>query len=164
MQENKITTIHTLPKQQAQNILTQISRIEKKSFPTNEAYQFTQDLWKKKSNTQVLYAYTTSNETKDVIVTAYAVYVRQKGTALLHKICVAQPYRRKGLGIQLMDYIRQRLEREGCQYIQLWVDKDRCPARSLYLHCGFVECEEVVDYYSPGRSGIRMVLSLDLAG
>ena len=156
-----ISTIHTLPEQKALSILSQISRIEKKTFPTTEAFPFTPDLWKKKPNTRVFYAASSDSSSQVVVVIAYAVYVRQKGAALLHKLCVAQAYRRQGIGKQLMIHIRQCLEREGCQYIQLWVDKERVSATSLYRSCGFEERDEVENYYSPGRTGIRMVLDLE---
>ena len=156
-----ISTIHTLPESKALSILSQISRIEKKTFPTNEAFPFTPDLWKKKPNTRVFYASPSSSSSSSTVI-AYAVYVRQRGVALLHKICVAQPYRRRGIGKLLMLHIRQCLQREGCQCIQLWVDKDRVIARALYLQCGFQEREEVADYYSEGRHGIRMVMELSM--
>lgn len=137
-------------------MLSQIARVEKKTFPTNEAFDFGEDLWKKKPNTRVLYA---TNGVSGII--AYAVYVRQKGVALLHKVCVVPTYRRQGTGLQLMSYVQQRLRKEGCQSIQLWVDQAREPARALYVRCGFEERDVIPDYYAPGRIGIRMVLDLD---
>lgn len=154
-----ISDIHSLGQSQAFEILTQISRVEKKTFPTNEAFGFGEELWRKKPNTRVLYATTTTTSASTPI--AYAVYVRQKGAALLHKVCVVEAFRRQGAGQKLMDYIRHRLQKEGCQYIQLWVDKAREPARALYLRNGFEEREEIADYYAPGRTGIRMVLDLE---
>lgn len=155
-----ISDIHSLDKGQACTILAQIARVEKKTFPTNEAFPFGEELWRKKPNTRVLYATSGPPSTGPSLI-AYAVYVRQKGAALLHKICVAEPYRQKGVGMQLMNYIQERLRKEGCQFIQLWVDKARDPARSLYVRNGFEEREEIPDYYAPGRSGIRMILELE---
>lgn len=139
-----ISDIHALGKDQAFDILAQIARIEKKTFPANEAFPFGEDLWKKKPNTRVLYAVSTASGVPRRLV-AYAVYVRQKGVALLHKVCVVEAFRRQGIGMQLMNYIRQRLQKEGCQYIQLWVDKAREPARSLYNRSGFEEREGTVE-------------------
>ncbi|KAL1973117.1 hypothetical protein VTN31DRAFT_6659 [Thermomyces dupontii] len=151
-----IADLHSLGQSEAIDILARIARIERKTFPSNEALSFTPDLWRKKPNTTVLYMM----DNAPAALAAYAVYVRQKGLALLHKICVAEPYRRKGAGQRLVQYIQQRLQKEGCQCIQLWVDKNREPARRLYLKCGFVEREEVPDYYAPGRTGIRMVYEI----
>ncbi|KMU73456.1 acetyltransferase [Coccidioides immitis RMSCC 3703] len=137
------------------------------------------DQWrsqKKKPNTRVIYVKftetassvssktkladkVTSNSATNVI--GYAVYVRMKGTALLHKVCIAEPYRGQGVGRQLMAYIEQRLRREGCQAVQLWVDKDRAAARRLYARCGFEEQETVENYYGNGRTGIKMALELE---
>lgn len=46
--------------------------------------------------------------------------------------------------------------------MQLWVDRDRVGARALYQRCGFEGREEVGDYYAPGRSGVRMVVGLNV--
>ncbi|KAJ5610765.1 Acyl-CoA N-acyltransferase [Penicillium lagena] len=151
-----ISDIHSLKRNEALDILSRITRVEKKTFPTNEAFGFGEDLWRKKPNTRVLYATDGGPE-----IIAYAVYVRQKGVALLHKVCVVSTHRRQGIGLQLMSYIQQRLRKEGCQSIQLWVDQAREPARALYVRCGFEEREVIPDYYAPGRTGIRMVLDLD---
>lgn len=158
-----VLDIHSLSQNQAFGILSQISRVEKKTFPAKEAFSFGEELWRKKPNTRVLYATNATADPRSPVM-AYAVYVRQKGIALLHKVCVAEPYRRQGVGQKLMTYIQHRLQKEGCQYIQLWVDKAREPARSLYIRNGFEEREEVADYYAPGRTGVRMTLDLDCRG
>ncbi|EEQ86879.2 acetyltransferase [Blastomyces dermatitidis ER-3] len=101
-------------------------------------------------------------------IIAYALYVRQKSTALLHKVCVAEPFRGQGVGRQLLTYVieqslcPQRGGGRGCVAVQLWVDEKRAVARALYAGCGFVEVEGVEDYYGPGRKGLRMVLELGL--
>lgn len=154
-----ISDIHSLPRDRAFEILAQISRIERKTFPSNEAFGFGEELWRKKPNTRVLYVTSAASGPRAPVI-AYAVYVRQKGAALLHKVCVVEAHRRRGVGMELMNYIRQRLPKEGCQYIQLWVDGARDAARSLYTRHGFEEREVIPDYYAPGRTGIRMVLDL----
>lgn len=156
--------IHSLKRNEALEILAQISRVEKKTFPTNEAFGFGEELWRKKPNTRVLYSTRVADNSTRKDLVAYAVYVRQKGVALLHKVCVIEAYRRQGVGQQLMSFIQERLRKEGCQYIQLWVDQAREPARALYHRCGFEEREVIPDYYAPGRTGIRMVLGLERDG
>ena len=159
-----VSDIHSLKQHEAFEILARISRLEKKTFPAKEAFSFSEELWRKKPNTRVLYGtHTTTNSAHPELV-AYAVYVRQKGIALLHKVCVVEAYRRQGVGRQLMSYIHDRLRKEGCQYIQLWVDSAREPARALYRWSGFEEREVIPNYYAPGRTGIRMVLDLERHG
>ncbi|KAL4774808.1 acyl-CoA N-acyltransferase [Aspergillus nidulans var. acristatus] len=157
LEDLTISDIHSLGKTQAIEILSQITRIEKKTFPASEVYPFGEELWRKKPNTRVLYV----TQTPQGPLIAYALYVRQKGIAFLHKVCVAEAFRRKGVGMQLMKYIRTRLQKEGCQYVHLWVDKGRGSARSLYIRNGFEERELLTDYYAPGRDGIKMVLDLE---
>ncbi|KAL4809744.1 acyl-CoA N-acyltransferase [Aspergillus unguis] len=157
LEDLTISDIHSLGKAQAIEVLSQITRIEKKTFPASEAYPFGEELWRKKPNTKVLYV----TQASQGPLIAYALYVRQKGVAFLHKVCVAEAFRGKGVGMRLMKYIRARLEKEGCQHVHLWVDKARGSARSLYIRNGFEEYEVLVDYYAPGRDGIKMVLDLE---
>lgn len=161
-----ISDIHSLSRKEAVDILAQIARVEKKTFPANEAMSIGEELWRKKPNTRVLYATIprTSTAASSPPLVGYAVYVRQRGTALLHKVCVAEAYRRQGVGRQLMEHLRGRLLKEDCQMVQLWVDKAREPARCLYTRFGFGEREVIDDYYGPGRTGIRMTLDLERAG
>ncbi|KAL3459920.1 acyl-CoA N-acyltransferase [Aspergillus heterothallicus] len=162
LEDLTISDIHSLGQSKALEVLAQIARAEKKTFPSSEVFPFGEELWRKKPNTRVLYVTWTPKKTQSHSpLIAYAVYARQKGTAWVHKVCVAEEYRGKGVGTQLMAYIRARLQREGCQYVYLWVDKAREPARSLYLRTGFEEHEELPDYYAPGRNGIKMVLDLE---
>ncbi|EER37633.1 acetyltransferase [Histoplasma capsulatum var. duboisii H88] len=195
-------TIHDLDsishKHLALETLAQITRIERKTFPASEAFDFSdQSLWRRKPNTHVLYATvagdadiaaSTSTSSSMAVSTiakgpkrrsstatapspaaatviAYALYVRQRGTALLHKLCVAEPFRGQGVGRQLLTHVigQQRSQRSGrgCLAVQLWVDEKREAARRLYGSCGFVEVEVVEDYYGPGRKGLRMVLGLE---
>ncbi|OJD23180.1 hypothetical protein ACJ73_05469 [Blastomyces percursus] len=195
--------LNSLPqKSLALEILSQINRIERKTFPASEAFDFSdQALYRRKPNTHILYvtaaadsdtatstslsisasaktpkkrsATTTTAQTQTqkhtatpTPIIAYALYVRQKSTALLHKVCVAEPFRGQGVGRQLLTYVieqslcPQRGAGRGCLAVQLWVDEKRAAARALYTGCGFVEVEGVEDYYGPGRKGMRMVLEL----
>ena len=93
-------------------------------------------------------------------VIAYAMYLRTRGTAFLHKICVIEPYRGVGVGRQLMLHIVERLRKSRCRSIQLWVDDGRERARRLYKGCGFVQTDTVLGYYGSGRTGINMNLAL----
>ncbi|OCL06591.1 hypothetical protein AOQ84DRAFT_321196 [Glonium stellatum] len=84
-----------------------------------------------------------------------------KRLALLHKICVAQPHRQQGIAKAAIALLRSRLEKEGCDSIQLWVDEDRSAARALYASCDFKQVDRCLDYYGPGRIGLKMVLRLE---
>ncbi|KAK2781726.1 hypothetical protein FQN53_000410 [Emmonsiellopsis sp. PD_33] len=153
-------------KQTALTILSHLNRLEKKTFPASEAFDFSDpNLWRKKPNTRILYATSptttptnTNNNNNNII--AYAVYVRLRDTALLHKVCVAEGHRGKGVGRELMrQVVEERVGKgeRGCRVVQLWVDEGRGVARRLYRGCGFEEVEWVRGYYGAGRGGVRMV-------
>jgi len=93
---------------------------------------------------------------------AYLVLTWTKSTALLHKLCVLEQYRRRGMASQLLRLQREQAKKSGCTSIQLWVDGERTAAQSLYSKVGFDEVERVNDYYAPGRTGIKMVLDTSL--
>lgn len=135
-----------------------IKRLEKKTFPQSEAFDFDAEL--KKRNIKVLVAvrlplpaFPSSAET-----VGYLVYQRTKRVTLLHKICVAQSWRRKRIGKGLLEELIRIVAAEGCDVIQLWVDEAREPARKLYSSCGFGQTNVVMDYYGPGRTGLQMSL------
>ncbi|KAH0553418.1 hypothetical protein GP486_006511 [Trichoglossum hirsutum] len=150
-------------------LLKHIKRVERKSFPANEVFDFSTELAKR--NTQLFCAFNRKkakleangeslDEGGDILV-GYLVIARTKRTALLHKICVVPQHRQKGIGLWMMDKMVKGLNERGCEIVQLWVDEARLPARKLYMRCGFEEAERVEDYYAPGRTGVKMVLTFD---
>ena len=136
-------------------ILSAIEKMEKKNFPSNEAIDFASEL--KKRNTELLVYLGPDN-----FVIAYAIFNRVGKIAQLHKILVEEEYRRQGIARKMLKSHVDRLSRQGCVNVQLWVDETREPARKLYQDMGFEEIDCLKDYYSLGRTGIRMKLSLSL--
>lgn len=138
-------------------VIKQVATVEKKTFPTSEAFDFASELRKK--NTNMILAFKNANH--DGLL-GYLVYVRMKRLVLLHKICVVQQERGRGVGKCLIHSLRLQLEVQGgCQNIQLWVDEDRAPARALYKSTGFGQVDRCEDYYGPGRNGLKMQLSIE---
>ncbi|KAI9776559.1 MAG: hypothetical protein M1835_005479 [Candelina submexicana] len=149
---------NTLRSRSKEDILDVIKRVEKKTFPSNEIFQFDQEL--KKRNTQLIFCARKEEAQAPEEVIAYMVYTRIKRVAFLQKICVREQYRRKGIANWMLNDLCINLQRKGCDNIQLWVDKTREPARKLYSSHGFVQVMSVDDYYSPGRTGLKMVMVL----
>ena len=90
-------------------------------------------------------------------VVAYAVLVTS-----LHKICDAAEFRRQGLGNSLVKSLIDYASHRSCRSIDLWVDEaNNDAARGLYTKHGFVVKELVQDYYSPGRTGVKMILNFE---
>ena len=143
------------------NLMTQIQQMEKRAFPRNEALDFNLEL--KKRNTEMMAVFDrdvrVESEWEGHLV-GYALWSRLQKTALLHKVCVAKQYRRRGIARRMLNIVKDRLSRNGCVRIQLWVDEARIPATCLYQSLGFIEVDRVEDYYSPGRTGITMRLDL----
>ncbi|KAI9709163.1 MAG: hypothetical protein M1812_007748 [Candelaria pacifica] len=150
----KIVEWSKLQSRSKQDILEVIKRVEKKTFPTNEVFQFDQEL--KKHNTYLVCAMKEDAWDRKELV-AYMVYLRIKRLVLLHKICVREQYRRKGIARLMLDDFCKAMQKSGCDSIQLWVDEARVPARRLYSLYGFVQVMSVNDYYSLGRTGLKMV-------
>lgn len=190
-----IKELNSISKQtEALEILQQITRIEKRTFPTSEALPFGAELWRKKPNTSVIYAELQREEDqggedqqgqaekkrqkkkkgvmvkdkdKDRKTTAreqagrvigYAVTVCMRDTVLLHKLCVVEGFRGRGLGRLMVQQVIAQRQAQGPGRVVLWVDEARRAARRVYEYSGFEEIERVEDYYGPGRRGIKMQL------
>jgi ribosomal protein S18 acetylase RimI-like enzyme len=133
----------------------QIAKLERKVFPSNESFDY--DIELKKKNVGVLLAY--KEGTQDRVV-AYLVYQRMKRLVWLHKLCVIEQERQKGIGKCLIHALQGQVEKSGGESIHLWVDEHRKPARRLYDACGFMQIEVRHDYYAPGRAGLKMELRI----
>jgi ribosomal protein S18 acetylase RimI-like enzyme len=133
----------------------QIAKLERKIFPSNESFDY--DIELKKKNVGVLLAY--KEGTQDRVV-AYLVYQRMKRLVWLHKLCVIEQERQKGIGKCLIHALQGQVEKSGGESIHLWVDEHRKPARRLYDACGFTQIEVRQDYYAPGRAGLKMELRI----
>jgi ribosomal protein S18 acetylase RimI-like enzyme len=134
-------------------VADKVAKLEKKIFPAIEHFNYDVEL--KKKNTGLLLIFKEEDGEKLV---AYLVYQRMKRLAWLHKLCVVEQERQKGVGKALIQLFRYQMERGGCQTIFLWVDESRQPARALYASCGFQQSERRPDYYGPGRTALKLEL------
>lgn len=141
-----------------QNLLCWVKQAEKRTFPRIEVFDFDTEL--KKRNTELMIILDEALPPKSTALIAYSVYARHKKTVLLHKVCVLENYRRQGVARRMLERQKERLRCQSCESIQLWVDEKREPAICLYAGLGFHEVGRLEDYYAPGRTGIRMLLSL----
>ncbi len=132
--------------------------MERKSFASNEVFRF-DDQVVKQPNGEILAAFRRQAISPDVV--AYAFWVHSKRRLLLHKICVAAGFRRTGIGNALMNKLIENANHRSCRGIDLWVDETNHAARGLYSKHGFVVKELVQDYYSPGRTGVKMTLNFE---
>ncbi|KAF1921906.1 acetyltransferas-like protein [Ampelomyces quisqualis] len=144
----------SLPSKQRAIVAAKVARLEKKIFPANEGFDYDVEL--KKKNIGLLLAF------KEGDVVAYLVNQRIKRMVWLHKLCVIEQERQKGIAKCLMHALCQQTGKSGGESIQLWVDEHREPARALYSALGFRQIELRQAYYAPGRAGLKMELAIGM--
>ena len=138
-------------------VLPQVGKTERKTFPHSEAMAFESEL--QKSNFELTLVVEETPAQPRLV--AYAGITRIKRTALLHKLCVVEELRNQGIATQLLRLQIKKLEIQGCDGVQLWVDEARKSAKHLYDIFEFNVVRTVEDYYGPGRCGLRMILRLN---
>lgn len=135
-------------------LASKVTKLEKKIFPSSEAFDYSVEL--KKKNIGLILA---SREGSQELI-GYLVFQRQKSLAWLHKLATVEQERGKGIARCLVHSLCQQMKKGGCRTIVLWVDEARNPARNLYTSCGFQEIERLQDYYGPGRTAMKMELAI----
>ena len=144
-----------------ERVLPLLVRIERDEFARIEALDFEDEL--KKRNVELTLVMDTS--TADIGVAHLAAYLllafhKPGRTVLIHKICVHPMHRNQGIATKLLEETIQKLSRQGCARLQLWVDQNNAFACSLYKNLGFKQVSKVSDYYGYGRTGLQMILYL----
>ena len=121
------------------------------------------DMELKKRNTELTVIVDPSNSSAEnaAQLVGYMLIARVHGVALLHKVCVVDHYQRKGVAKTMISNLKEKLESQGCEKIQLWVDTKRTPARALYNSLGFKLSDGTRDYYGPGRDALKLELDLN---
>ena len=143
-------------------LVHQVQHVEKKTFPRREVLDFSTELQKRNMDLVIIVDDAGMYTPARPKVVAYMVFVHLKAgnTVLLHKICVDGEYRRRGIASVVLEAQAERLKKQGCTKIQLWVDEGNAPARGLYNALGLEEVSIVNDYYAAGRNGIQMIWKL----
>ncbi|RYN57084.1 hypothetical protein AA0118_g7964 [Alternaria tenuissima] len=150
-----IKDFSTLPPKTRSTVADKVAKLERKVFPAIEHFNYDVEL--KKKNTGLLLVFKEDDTDKLI---AYLVYQRMKRLAWLHKLCVIEQERGRGIGKALIYYLRRQMGKGGCNKIFLWVDESRGHARALYDLCGFQQSECRPDYYGPGRTALKLELEL----
>lgn len=149
-----LQVITACPPKDRETMAAKIAKLEKKIFPSSEAFDYNVELRKK--NIGLILA---SREGSQEVV-GYLVFQRQKSLAWLHKLATIEQERGKGIARCLVHSLAQQMKKGGCRTIVLWVDEARSPARSLYTSCGFQQVERLPDYYGLGRTALKMELAI----
>lgn len=142
-------------------VLDQIQRLERQAFPKHEAMKFDYELKKRNTILTIVVGGTSDVSERSLAVLAYMLHSRSRGTAALHKLCVVESARRRGIARRLLHQLKSNLRAQGCKNVELWVDEARLPARSLYTSLGFEITSHLPDYYAAGRHAVRMKASME---
>jgi len=73
---------------------------------------------------------------------------------------VVPKYRRKGIGVKLLEKAEKEFKCKGVEICYLEVRADNVAAQELYRKSGYVEVEWLEDYYCRGGHGIRLKKTL----
>lgn len=76
-------------------------------------------------------------------------------TGHIYTIDVAVKHRRKGVGLRLLNELERKIEKRGVKICYLEARVDNVAARELYRRHGYIEVEELRDYYC-GVHGVRL--------
>ena len=79
----------------------------------------------------------------------------KRTTGRIYTLDVAVKYRRKGVGLKLLDRIERVFVGRGVKICYLEVRRDNVAALELYRRHGYLEVEELKDYYK-GANGVRL--------
>ena len=79
----------------------------------------------------------------------------EKITGRVYTLDVAVKYRRKGVGLKLLDEIERNFAERGAKICRLEARRDNVAALELYRKNGYVEVKELKDYYE-GAHGVRL--------
>ena len=79
----------------------------------------------------------------------------EKITGRVYTLDVAVKYRRKGVGLKLLDEIERNFVKREVEICYLEARKDNVAALELYRKHGYVEVEELKGYYK-GAHGVRL--------
>lgn len=95
------------------------------------------------------------------ILVGYAGFWLMLDEAHITKVTVDAPYRRQGIGRQLMGFLLEQAVRQGATTARLEVRESNGAARQLYADFGFLESGRRAGYYSKTNE-TAIVLSLRL--
>ena len=151
-----LVSLQRMPKVDACRMLKAIGSIEKKTFPASEAMKIDTSLLTKANHN--VFVLVSADQPNDPL--GYAITAQHRHVLLLHKLCIAPPHSRSGLGTMLLDHLVCIANKSACRSVELWVDEGREPARRLYSSAGFGELHHVKDYYGPDRNGMKMSIQL----
>jgi len=132
--------------------LDSIFEIEKRCFPGETSY----------SKRLLSYLISSSNRSSYVecsgdVVRGFVVITYHKNslTGHIETIDVDPKYRRKGIGLRLLEVAESDMKRRGMKWSQLEVSTGNSAALGLYRKLGYLVIDEIKNYYRFDHHGTR---------
>lgn len=99
---------------------------------------------------------------QDGRVCGYAMALFSAGTSMsrLYSLAVDPDYRRRGIGLGLLQAIEQRAQDQDCASMRLEVRRDNGPAQNLFRKTGYKQFGAIADYYEDHMDALRYEKSL----
>ena len=144
------------------DLLRQVQRLEKKNFPQHEALDLNEELKKRNGELVAILDDVSIHSMSEPTLVAYSAFVHSKpgNVVILHKVCIKEDFRRQGIAKNMLRTQIEKLKKQNCSKIQLWVRKENDTAINLYKAVGFEDMSTVDSYYGPGQTGLSMAMCL----
>lgn len=139
--------------------LEELMRIERQCF-TGEAFTREQIAILLKSPDAIGLLARIDGEVAGFIIGGIQRHVMTK-IGHIYTIDVAVKHRRRGIGVKLLNEMEKTFSKRGAKTSVLEVRVDNQAARQLYKKQGYLEAEELHNYYSKGIHGLRLVKQLE---
>jgi ribosomal-protein-alanine N-acetyltransferase len=93
-------------------------------------------------------------------IVGYAIGEKNKDSGLIISVAVKKEWRRRGIGIKLIEKLLENFKKEGMKIVFLHVREENKEAINFYQALGFKIIELVENYYSNGENAYLMEKSL----
>jgi ribosomal-protein-alanine N-acetyltransferase len=93
-------------------------------------------------------------------IVGYAIGEKGKDSGLIISVAVKKEWRRRGIGIKLIEKLLENFKKEGMRIVFLHVREENKEAINFYQALGFKIIELVENYYSNGENAYLMEKTL----
>ncbi len=134
--------------------------LERRVFPKHESLAERLDKEVKRRNAMLVYSMPEGTSDQLAGYMLFSWHAPRRGS--IEKVCVAQAYRRKGVGRGLCEAALKLMRSRGVDEVFLHVDPERQAAIALYTNLGFEQHGAMIqNYYCEGRHAMRMMKKME---
>ena len=91
------------------NIVSALQSLERRTFPSAEALSISTEVAKR--NTKLVYAHASSEPV------GYLIYLNMSSGLRIHKVCVAEAFRRQHVATKLIQHVLKTFMRKGAAFL-----------------------------------------------